>query len=251
MRTYFIAGNWKMNKTFGEVNSLLSQLKKSVAGVSGIDIAVCPPYPYLSLAVDILKDTDVGVGAQNMAWERSGAFTGEVSPDMIKDVGCKYVILGHSERRQYFTENDELINKKIKLAIATDLLPIVCVGESLEQRENGETEQVVKSQIAGCLQGLETDAVEKITLAYEPLWAIGTGKTATPEQAQQVHQMLRNWIDTHYNREIAEAIRIQYGGSVKPDNAKELLSQKDIDGALVGGASLKADSFTEIIKSTE
>ena len=251
MRTYFIAGNWKMNKIFGEVNTLLSQLKKMVAETRGIDIAVCPPYPYLSLAVEILKDTDIAVGAQNMGWERSGAFTGEVSPDMVKDVGCKYVILGHSERRKFFKEDDELINKKIKLAIASHLLPIVCIGESLQERENGDTEQVVKTQIEGCLKGLQTDEIEKITVAYEPVWAIGTGKTATPEQAQQVHEMLRNWIKNNYNREIAETIRIQYGGSVKPDNAKELLSQKDIDGALVGGASLDAESFIAIIKSCE
>ncbi len=250
MRTYFIAGNWKMNKTFGEVNILLSQLKKMLADISAIDIAVCPPYPYLSLAVDILKDAEIDVGAQNMAWEKSGAFTGEVSPDMLKDVGCKYVILGHSERRKYFNEKDELINKKIKLAVSSDLYPIVCVGESLQQRENDETEHVVKTQLSGCLKGLLNKEIKKVTIAYEPIWAIGTGKTATPDQAQEVHQMIRNWIRNEYDRDIAESIRIQYGGSVKPENAEKLLSKADIDGALVGGASLEAESFTAIIKST-
>lgn len=250
MRTYFIAGNWKMNKTFGEVNILLSQIKKMVMDLSAIDIAVCPSYPYLSLAVEILKDSDIAVGAQNMAWERNGAYTGEVSPDMIKDVGCKYVILGHSERRKYFSESDELINKKIKLAIASDLYPIVCVGESLEQREKNETEEVIKNQITGCLKGLLLKEIQKVTIAYEPLWAIGTGKTATPQQAQQVHQMIRDWLSDDYDREIADSIRILYGGSVKPDNAEKLLSQPDIDGALIGGASLDAESFTAIIKST-
>ncbi|MFO7889864.1 MAG: triose-phosphate isomerase [bacterium] len=250
MRTYFIAGNWKMNKTFGEVNILLSELKKMIMDLSAIDIAVCPPYPYLSLAVEILKGSDIAVGAQNMAWEKSGAYTGEVSPDMIKDVGCKYVILGHSERRKYFSESDELINKKIKLAISSDLYPIVCVGESLEQRENNETEHIVKTQIAGCLRGLLLNEIQKVTIAYEPLWAIGTGKTATPEQAQKVHQMIRDWLRNDYDREIAESVRIQYGGSVKPENAELLLSQPDIDGALVGGASLEAESFAAIIKST-
>jgi len=250
MRTYFIAGNWKMNKTFGEVNILLSQLKKLLADISAIDIAVCPPYPYLSLSVDILKDTDIDVGAQNMAWEKSGAYTGEVSPDMLKDVGCTYVIVGHSERRKYFNETDDLINKKIKLAISSDLYPIVCLGESLQQRENDETEQVVKTQLSGCLKGLLNKEIEKVTIAYEPIWAIGTGKTATPDQAQQVHHMIRKWIENEYNRDIAESIRIQYGGSVKPNNAEQLLSKPDIDGALIGGASLEAESFAAIIKST-
>ncbi len=250
MRTYFIAGNWKMNNTFGEVNILLSKLKKLLADVSAIDIAVCPPYPYLSLAVEILKDTEITVGAQNMAWEKSGAYTGEVSPDMLKDVGCRYVILGHSERRKYFAEDDEFINKKIKLAISSGLNPIVCVGETLQQRENKETEHVIKSQIEGCLRGLLYREIRELTIAYEPIWAIGTGKTATPDQAQQAHQMIRDWIKREYDGDIAESIRIQYGGSVKPNNAEQLLSQVDIDGALVGGASLDAESFAGIIKST-
>jgi triosephosphate isomerase len=250
MRTPFIAGNWKMNTTKVEVESLLDSLKVSLSNVDGVKIAVCPPFPYLSIASDILNGTRIRLGAQNMHWEEKGAFTGEVAAMMIKDVGCQYVILGHSERRQYFNETDENVFKKIKQALRIGLNPIVCVGETLKDREAGDTENVINKQIQGCFKKLSSDEINKITIAYEPVWAIGTGKTATPEQAQEVHRFIRDWVQTAFNQGIASDICIQYGGSVKPGNAKELLSQADIDGALVGGASLKSEDFTAIIKAS-
>lgn len=249
MRIPFIAGNWKMNNGLRETEALLKDLKQVLSDVSGVDVAVCPPFPFLKTASEILEGSDISVGAQNMCWEEKGAYTGEVAVQMLQDIGCKFVILGHSERRKYFNEKDELINKKLKLALSSDLNPIVCVGETLEDREAGRTEAVVEKQICGCFNGLIESEMKKVTVAYEPIWAIGTGKTATPDQAQQVHRLIRKWIEDNFSREVAEVIRIQYGGSVKPENAEQLLFLEDIDGALVGGASLKAESFEAIIKS--
>jgi len=209
---------------------------------------ICPPFTNLTEVAKIVQGTNIGLSAQNIYWEDSGAYTGEISSPMLKELGCQYVIIGHSERRAYFGETNETVNKKIKAALAHNLTPIVCVGEVLEQRENGKTFDVVKDHVFRALEGiLEADA-KKIIIAYEPVWAIGTGKTATPEQAQEVHAFIRGLLKELYNEEVASAIRIQYGGSVKPDNAKDLLAKEDIDGALVGGASLKIDSFVKIIQ---
>jgi len=249
MRKNFVAGNWKMNITTSEAEALIQGLKNNVSDVSGVDMAVCPPFPYLKLVAEWLKGSAIKVGAQNMYFESKGAFTGEVAPEMLLDVGCHYVILGHSERRHVFMEKDEGINKKVKKAIETGLNPILCVGELLEEREAGKTNDVVESQIKGGLADISTGEMDQVTIAYEPVWAIGTGKTATPEQAQAVHRFIREWISENYDADIAEKTRIQYGGSVKPGNAKELMDQPDIDGALVGGASLKADDFAAIIKA--
>ncbi len=249
MRVPFIAGNWKMYMTGAQTEELLLSLKTRLAGVKDAEIGVCPPFPYLKLASGLLKGSNIGLGAQNMGWETQGAFTGEVSPVMLVDCGCKYVILGHSERRQYIKETDDLINKKLQLALKSGLSPIVCIGETLEERERDETEKVVEKQIEGCLKELTSAQMADVTLAYEPVWAIGTGKTATPEQAQSVHRLIRDWLSKRFEPSAARKVRIQYGGSVKPENARELLSQPDIDGALVGGASLKADQFESIVKS--
>jgi triosephosphate isomerase len=213
------------------------------------DIIICPPFTSLSEASKLVSGSVIKLGAQNMHFEVSGAFTGEISALMLKSVGCEYVILGHSERRNIFGENDEIINKKIKKALAAGLKPIFCVGELLEERENGTTNDVVKRQVLKGLKGISAEEMKNIIVAYEPVWAIGTGKTATPAQAQEVHEFIRDLIEIGYSLEVAENLVIQYGGSVKPENAKELLSQKDIDGALVGGACLKADSFMGIIKN--
>lgn len=249
MRIPFVAGNWKMNTSLSEARQLVDDLIPLVTGVDRVRMAVCPPFPYLFGVVDAIQGSPIKVGAQNMHFESHGAFTGEVSGEMLKDVGCTYVILGHSERRHIFGEQDPLINKKVHKALEVGLKPILCVGEQLEEREAGKTEQVVEAQIKAGLANITSDQMEHITIAYEPVWAIGTGKTATPEQAQEVHRLIRDWLQVHYDDGLAEKICIQYGGSVKPDNAKTLMDQPDIDGALVGGASLKADSFAGIIKA--
>ena len=250
MRRKVIAGNWKMNNDLTESQNLISKL---ITGLSSenlnCDVIICPPFTSLSEANALVKNTVVKLGAQNMHFEESGAFTGEISASMLKSVGCEYVILGHSERRAIFGETDDLINKKIKKALQSNLNPIFCVGETLEERESGVTENVVKRQVTGGLKDISIDDLKKIIIAYEPVWAIGTGKTATPAQAEEVHAFIRKLVAGLYNGESADNLIIQYGGSVKPDNAAELLSQKDIDGALVGGACLKADSFIGIIKS--
>jgi triosephosphate isomerase len=216
-----------------------------------VEVAVCPPFPYLIPVAKALQGTTIKVGGQNMHWEEEGAFTGEVSPRMLKDAGCHFVIMGHSERRQFFGETDEKINKKIKKALSIGLAPIVCVGELLAEREAGTTEKVIRTQLEGCFKNLTPEEMKKLVIAYEPVWAIGTGKTATPEQAQEVHRFIRGWLSGAFGKDAAESIRIQYGGSVKPDNAKALMSQPDIDGALVGGASLKADGFAAIVRAAE
>ncbi len=248
MRRKIIAGNWKMNNDLTATKNLISNLTKSLNNNENCDIIVCPPFTSLSEAGLQLKNTVIKLGAQNMYFENDGAYTGEISAQMLKSVGCEFVILGHSERRAIFNEPDSLINKKIKKAIASGLKPIFCVGESLEQREKGITKDIIKTQITEGLKDISAEEMKTLIIAYEPVWAIGTGKNATPEQAQEVHEFIRKLIREKYSDNIAENIIIQYGGSVKPDNAKELLSQKDIDGALVGGASLKADSFLGIIK---
>ena len=249
MRNIVIAGNWKMNNDLKESEKLIVELKNLLQNEkTNCDVIVCPPYTSLSEASKLLKGSQVKLGAQNMHFEENGAFTGEVSASMLKSAGCEYVILGHSERRHIFGESDELINKKIKKALASGLKPIFCVGELLEERESGTTNDVVKKQILKGLAEISADEMKNIIVAYEPVWAIGTGKTASPAQAQEVQEFIRDLIEITYSLEVANDLVIQYGGSVKPDNAKELISQKDIDGALVGGACLKADSFLGIIK---
>lgn len=248
MRTQIIAGNWKMHTTLAEASILVEGLKKALAEVStDRQIVVCPPFTGLSTVADLVADTTIAVGAQNMYFEEKGAFTGEVSPVMLSDIGCEYVILGHSERRQYFGEMDELVNQKIKTALRFAMTPIVCVGESLAQREADETESFITSQIDAGLAGLTAEEVKAIVIAYEPIWAIGTGRTATSAQAEEVCAFIRKRIATLFGAEAAESVRVLYGGSVKGSNAAELLAEVDIDGALVGGASLKADDFMAII----
>ena len=248
MRRPFVAGNWKMNLNRAEAEALA---KTIVAGVSGnlVEVGICPPAPYLDVVAAAAKGSSVGVGAQNMYHEADGAFTGEISAGMVSDIGCKYVILGHSERRHILGESNSDVNKKLVAALAGGLIPIICVGESLEQRENGKTLSVIQEQFDGSFTGISASDMQKCVVAYEPVWAIGTGKVATPDQAEEVHADLRNLMQQRYNAQTAEAVRIQYGGSVKPDNAVELLSQPNIDGALVGGAALKADSFLAIIQA--
>ncbi len=249
MRKKVIAGNWKMNKDINETTELINGLKALYKPIDSVQVIVCPPFPSLALASELLKNSGIELGAQNMYPENEGAYTGEVSPKMLKAVGCRYVILGHSERRQYFKETDEFINKKARKALAEDLIPIICVGETLEEREQNVTAQVVTKQVEGCLKDIPAADVEKLIIAYEPVWAIGTGKNATPKQAQEVHELIRKLLTTLYTADTAQKVIIQYGGSVKPDNAKDLLHQPDIDGALVGGACLKADSFYAIINA--
>lgn len=247
MRTKVIAGNWKMNNDINGTIELISGIKSILAGKK-IDakLIVCPPFTSLETAKELLKGSVVGLGAQNMYFEENGAFTGEISAAMLKSVGCEYVILGHSERRTIFGETDELINKKVKKALASGLKPIFCIGETLEERESGTTFDVIKRQINAGLSGLSDSDMETVIIAYEPVWAIGTGKVASPAQAQEVHAFIRGELVKLFGSASAERTIIQYGGSVKPDNARELLGQADIDGALVGGACLKAESFVGI-----
>jgi triosephosphate isomerase len=248
-RRKFIAGNWKMNTTKDSGVALASGLKDSIGGIDAMDIAVIPPSVYIPAIVDAVAGSTIAVGAQNMYFEDSGAFTGEISASMIQDVGCRYVLLGHSERRHVFGETDELINKKVQKALAAGLDVIFAVGELLDQREAGKTLEVNERQVRSGLAGVSAADMARVTVAYEPVWAIGTGKTATPDQAQEVHAMIRKLLGEMYDASVADATRIQYGGSVKPDNAAELLGQPDIDGALVGGASLKVNDFSAIVKA--
>jgi triosephosphate isomerase len=246
MRRPFIAGNWKMNLNRQQAVALAGAVAAADGEFAHVDLAVCPPAVYLDAVGQTLAGSRVALGGQNMYHEASGAYTGEISAAMLLDVGCRYVILGHSERRQILGETDEQINLKVRAALSAGLLPIVCVGELLSQREAGQTAAVIRGQFTGSLAGISDSDMRKVVIAYEPVWAIGTGKVATPEQAQEVHLDLRNLIAERYNAALAQEVRIQYGGSVKPANAAELLSQPDIDGALVGGASLKADDFLGI-----
>ena len=250
MRPKVIAGNWKMNKDVHQTEELINSLKKALDfSLTNVKVVICPPFTSLETAQQLLQGSPIVLGAQNMYYEDEGAFTGEVSAKMLKGVGCQFVILGHSERRQYFRETDEFINKKVKKALASGLIPIVCVGETLEEREKNITHQVVTTQVKGVLKDISADDVEKLIIAYEPVWAIGTGRNATPQQAEEVHLLIRRLISELYSSTTAERLIIQYGGSVKADNASDLLSQLDIDGALVGGACLKADSFAAIVKA--
>lgn len=249
MRKPIIAGNWKLNKTTGEAVELVTALKRELADVTDVDVVVCPVATALTVVTDVLMESNIGVGAQNLYWEDSGAFTGELSAPLIKDLGAKYVIIGHSERRQYFGETNQSVNKKIKAALSHGLIPFVCVGEVLEERESGQMEEVIATQIKESLANLSSEEMQQIVIAYEPVWAIGTGKTASPQQAQEVHALIRGLLSAMFNGEVAGAVRIQYGGSVKAENIAELMAQADIDGALVGGASLKSDSFAGIIKN--
>jgi len=247
-RKAMVAGNWKMNKTLSETATLLTELKPLLTEFDNVDLVVCPPFVDLSLAFEMLKDSKIKVGAQNLHWEGSGAYTGEVSAPMLKEI-CGYVIIGHSERRAMFGESDETVNKKIFAALGSDLQPIVCIGETLEENEAGLTGEVVGRMVREGLKGLSREEAVKIVLAYEPVWAIGTGKTATPEQANSVHKdIIRPILREMFGEEIGNAIRILYGGSVKPSNAAELFGQSDIDGGLIGGASLKAEDFVGIVK---
>ncbi|WP_408955759.1 triose-phosphate isomerase [Natroniella sp. ANB-PHB2] len=248
MRRPFIAGNWKMNKTVDQAVEMVTELKKLVSGVEDVDIAICAPAVNLYPMNEVVADTNIALGAENIYWKESGAYTGELSPAMIKSVGCQYVIIGHSERREIFGENDQLLNLKLKTAFAEDLKPILCIGEKLAEREAGAYFDRVKFQLDAGLSGIEAENVKDMVIAYEPLWAIGTGETATPEQAEEIISFIREKIAKLYDQATAEAIRIQYGGSVKPHNVKEIMAQPNIDGALVGGASLEAESFSKIIK---
>lgn len=248
MRTPVIAGNWKLFKTIGEAVALIDGLKTSVVSVTGVEIVVAPVFTALSAVVTAAQGSQIQVAAQDCFWEAEGAYTGEVSPRLLKDVGCSHVIIGHSERRQYFGETDETVNRKAMAALADGLTVIMCVGETLAERESGKTYNVVESQVIGGLQGISAEQLQQIVIAYEPVWAIGTGKTATDEQAQEVHAAIRALVARLYNQDAANAIRILYGGSVKLENIKGLMAQPDIDGALVGGASLKIDSFADIVR---
>lgn len=249
MRRPLIAGNWKMNLNRAEAVELARGLASGELG-SESDVLVCPSYVYLDSVSSAVSGSGIALGAQDVYFEAQGAFTGEVSTSMLADIGCTFVILGHSERRHVMGETDQLINQKVHAALAAGLTPVVCVGELLEEREAGQTHDVIKSQFEGSLAGLSEEQIEKVVIAYEPVWAIGTGKTASPDQAQEVHADLRKMLQEQYNSAVSEVVRILYGGSVKPGNAGELMSQADIDGALVGGASLDVESFTAIINAS-
>lgn len=247
MRRPIIAGNWKMNKTAKEAAQFMIELRDKVKDAS-CEVVICPPFTSLAQVLTLVEDTNIEVGAQNMHYEENGAFTGEISPLMLKELGVKYVILGHSERRQYFNEDDELINKKVKSAFIHGLTPILCVGELLEEREAGKTFEVIDKQLMEDLKDVEAENVAKMVIAYEPVWAIGTGKTATAEDANEVIKYIRGKVREMFGDMAADEVRIQYGGSVKPSTIKEQMDQSDIDGALVGGASLKVEDFAAIVK---
>jgi len=249
-RKLIVAGNWKMNKTVAEALQLVRALKPGVANIKAMDIVVCPPFTALSEVAKEICGSAIQLGAQNMSEHGPGAYTGEIAADMLRELEVRYVILGHSERRQYQKESDELIAKKAQAAHAAALQPIVCVGETLAEREGGQTEKVLEGQVRGSLTGLSKEQMRQTVVAYEPVWAIGTGKTATTSQAQEAHAFIRGLLAKLFETTIARLVRIQYGGSVKPANARELMSQPDVDGALIGGASLEAQSFIEIIQNS-
>lgn len=249
MRKKIIAGNWKMNKTVAEALTLVEGIATDLADCVDVEVVVCPPFTALKSVSDVLADTQIKLGCQNMSNQDNGAYTGEISHTMLRELYVKYVILGHSERRSYYGETDKIVNSKVKKALANSLRPIVCVGETLDQREAGDTEKVVESQVRGSLADITAEQFENVVIAYEPVWAIGTGKTATTEQAQEVHKFIRGIIRDMVGEKAAKGLRIQYGGSMKPSNAKELLSQPDIDGGLIGGAALEARSFIDIVKA--
>jgi len=250
MRKTIIAGNWKMYKTITEAIELANGLKRELFKLNyeAIDVVLCPPYTALAEVSEIIAGSDIRLGGQDAYWQDEGAFTGEVSCRMLKDAGCSFVIIGHSERRQFFHETNEGVNKKVKAALNNALIPIMCVGETLVEREKGKTFKVLDDHVQNGLSGISLEDMLKIIIAYEPVWAIGTGKTATPVQAEEAQKYIRDLIAKLYNKEVAEQVRIQYGGSVKPENITELMQQADVDGALVGGASLKIETFSEIVK---
>lgn len=248
MRKKFIAGNWKMNTTLEEACNLAKGIVESLGNTSDVDIAICPPYTNLQAVNEIIKGSTIKLGAQDVHWEAKGAFTGKVSCAMLKSVGVTYIIVGHSEQRTYFNETNDTVNRKVKAVLAAGLLPIICVGETLDERKSGRMDLVIESQTKGAFAGISAEDTLKCTIAYEPVWAIGTGETATPIQANEAHIFIRNIFSKLYNDETAGSVRIQYGGSMKPDNAKSLLEQSDVDGGLIGGASLKISDFAGIVK---
>jgi len=247
MRRLIVAGNWKMNKTVSEGRELTESLKLELKDVTGLDIVICPPFTDLDSISQIISDTNMLLGAQNMYWKPDGAFTGEISPTMLRDLSVRFIIIGHSERRKYFGETNEIVNKKLKAALKYGFSPIVCVGETLREREENRTFEVLADHIENGLRDLSEADLTRLIIAYEPVWAIGTGRTATPDMAQEAHHFIRRKLGEIFSKDLANNARIQYGGSVKPQNAKELLMQADIDGALIGGASLDARDFIEII----
>ena len=247
MRKPFIAGNWKMHKTIAEAVALVQEMRAELEGIAGCDVAVCPPFPALAAVREALAGSSIGLGAQNMHWEEQGAFTGAVSPRMLEGL-CDYVIVGHSERRTLFGETDGMVNNKLQAALAHGLKPILCVGETLEQRGEGRQKTVVSMQVYRGLEGISSEAMKDVGIAYEPIWAIGTGYTATPDQAANMHEVIRNNLGGLFGDDVAEGTTVMYGGSVKPDNVDKLMAEADIDGALVGGASIDADSFSRIVK---
>lgn len=249
MRRPFVAGNWKMNVTLAGAKALAAAIAAECPAADTVDVAVCPAYPYLLPVREAIAGSGVRLGAQNAYFAAPGAFTGEVALDMLLDVGCTWVILGHSERRQFFGDTDGLINQKLAATRSKGLGAIVCVGEMLAERQGDRTEAVLETQLTGAFAGIDAGLMNEVVIAYEPVWAIGTGVTASPAQAESAHLFIRNWLATRYNPSVAQSTRIQYGGSVKPDNAAELLSQPNVDGALVGGASLKPEQFLPIIRA--
>jgi triosephosphate isomerase len=248
MRKPIIAGNWKMHKTLSEAVAFVNEVKNRIPSADKVESVVCSPAPFLSKLVDVVKDSNLKIGAQNMHFEKQGAYTGETSPSMLKDIGVTYVILGHSERREMFAETDETVNKKTKAAFAEGLIPIVCCGETLEQRESGLTNSFVGSQIENALDGLTEEQTKQLVIAYEPIWAIGTGKSSTAEDANDTCGHIRSVIANKFSQEVSEQVRIQYGGSVKPSNINEYMNMEHIDGALVGGASLEANSYLQLLE---
>ncbi len=247
MRKAIIAGNWKMNKTPDEARALVEELIPLVADAE-CEVVVCPPFVDLCPVSKAIKGTNIHLGAQNIHWAKSGAFTGEISADMLKKFGVEYAIVGHSERRQYFGETDATVNMRAKAALENGITPIICVGESLEQRERGETDEFVASQVRGALEGISADDARRIVIAYEPIWAIGTGRTATAEMAEETIIVIRKTLRSIFGNDAAETVRIQYGGSMNPQNAASLMAMENIDGGLIGGASLKAEDFSKVVK---
>lgn len=249
MRTPIVVANWKLNKTVGEAVSFVSALRNMVSDINSVQVVVAPAFTALNAVASTLSGSIIHLSAQDVFWEDNGAFTGEISSAMLKDVGCEYVIIGHSERRQYFGETNEAVNRKVKAALSCNLKPIVCVGESLEDREAGRTESVIEEHVRNGIAGISPDGMLSTVIAYEPVWAIGTGVTATPDQAQNAHKFIRSLLSELYSVGLATEVCIQYGGSVKPENTSELMAQPDVDGALVGSASLEVESFAQIVKS--
>lgn len=249
LRKLFIAGNWKMNKTVAEALALAAELKHRLEDAAAVDVLVAPPFTALQAVAAALRDSNIAVGAQHLHWEKSGAFTGEVSAAMLVEVGCSHVIIGHSERRQFFGETNETVNRRLKAALAAGLRPMVCVGETLAQRDGNQVESVLTDQVTNALAGISVEQMKTVTIAYEPVWAIGTGRNATATQAQEAHAIIRGLLKKLFGTQAADSARIQYGGSVNPNNARELMSQPDVDGALVGGASLEAKSFVAIVRN--